>query len=404
MDNKYSVTEGESFNEEAPGILANDIGTSLTTVLVDDVQHGTLTLNADGSFTYEPEADFTGSDTFTYIANDGTLDSNIATVSINVNNQEAEAPIAVDDLYETELNSTLEISAEKGVLVNDSNLYGDELSAIFVDDVQHGTLTLNTDGSFTYESEADFTGLDTFTYMINNGTINSNIATVTITVTIQKVTLGTPVYVTPKQAQLPKDGTFDKGKAKIYGILGGKNLNLKKDKYSTPELIKGFWAKKCALYDKKAVKNGYATVINGKPQAKEVPLTVKGKTGGIKFEKQAQSVTLVPPEITSVTVSGNTINITGKFFGNKVPKVALEPATGGKLAKCKVDKKSYSNPEGRSDATVKAIYDTKKVTNGIYHLILDNKIGIGVVIDEEGNEVLPTVIIGPTPLNKEAHN
>src|SRR5207237_8716009 len=71
----------------APGVPGNDSdpnGNPLSAALVDDVSHGTLTLNVDGSFTYAPVAGFTGTDSFTYVANDGTVDSNVATVTITV--------------------------------------------------------------------------------------------------------------------------------------------------------------------------------------------------------------------------------------------------------------------------------------------------------------------------------
>src|SRR5205823_666516 len=71
----------------APGALGNDTdpeGSTLTAVLGTVPAHGTLTLNANGSFTYTPGADYNGADSFTYKANDGTLDSNVATVSLTV--------------------------------------------------------------------------------------------------------------------------------------------------------------------------------------------------------------------------------------------------------------------------------------------------------------------------------
>ena len=61
-----------------PGVLANDTdvdGDALTASLVTQPAHGTLSLNADGSFTYTPDANYNGADTFTYAANDGTADS-----------------------------------------------------------------------------------------------------------------------------------------------------------------------------------------------------------------------------------------------------------------------------------------------------------------------------------------
>ena len=66
------------------GVLDNDTdvdGDTLTAVLVAGPTNGTVTLNADGSFTYTPTGNFTGTDTFTYNANDGALDSNTATVT-----------------------------------------------------------------------------------------------------------------------------------------------------------------------------------------------------------------------------------------------------------------------------------------------------------------------------------
>ncbi len=71
----------------APGLLGNDSdidGDTLTAVLVSSVSHGTLTLNADGSFTYTAESGFAGTDSFSYKANDGTGDSAAATVTIKV--------------------------------------------------------------------------------------------------------------------------------------------------------------------------------------------------------------------------------------------------------------------------------------------------------------------------------
>jgi len=83
----YNMNQDTTLNVAAPGVLANDSdidGDTLHTVLVTDVAHGTLTLNADGSFSYTPAAHFTGVDTFTYQANDGTAGSNTVTVTIHV--------------------------------------------------------------------------------------------------------------------------------------------------------------------------------------------------------------------------------------------------------------------------------------------------------------------------------
>lgn len=81
----YSVTVGKTLTVAAPGVLGNDSdvnGNSLTASLVSGPSHGTLTLNANGSFSYKPSTSDTTS--FTYKANDGSADSNTATVSLTV--------------------------------------------------------------------------------------------------------------------------------------------------------------------------------------------------------------------------------------------------------------------------------------------------------------------------------
>jgi VCBS repeat-containing protein len=83
----YSTQADTTLNVAAPGVLGNDTdanGNPLTAVLNADVSHGSLTLNANGSFSYTPTTGFGGSDSFTYHANDGTDDSNVVTVSIEV--------------------------------------------------------------------------------------------------------------------------------------------------------------------------------------------------------------------------------------------------------------------------------------------------------------------------------
>ena len=148
-------------------------------MLVTGVSNGSLTLNTDGSFEYIPNADFNGTDTFTYQANDGVLNSDIATVTITVDPVN-DNPVAFNDQYTVNEDETLTIDAVDGVLENDTDIDGDALTSVFVTGVSNGSLTLNTDGSFEYTPNADFDGTDTFTYQANDGGLNSEIATVTI--------------------------------------------------------------------------------------------------------------------------------------------------------------------------------------------------------------------------------
>jgi hypothetical protein len=83
----YPVNEDGVLNVPAPGVLGNDTdpnGDPLTAIKQSDPTKGTLTFKSDGSFTYTPNPNVNGSDSFTYVANDGTQNSGAATVTINV--------------------------------------------------------------------------------------------------------------------------------------------------------------------------------------------------------------------------------------------------------------------------------------------------------------------------------
>jgi VCBS repeat-containing protein len=86
-DDSYSTAEDTPLTVAAPGVLGNDIDPDhdpLSAVLVSGPSHGTLTLNPDGSFTYTPATNYIGGDSFTYRASDGTLASELATVTLTV--------------------------------------------------------------------------------------------------------------------------------------------------------------------------------------------------------------------------------------------------------------------------------------------------------------------------------
>jgi hypothetical protein len=183
-DNAYNVDGGTTLTIPAPGILSNDMdddGDPLTAILGDSVSNGVLTLNADDSFDYTPNTGFIGQDAFTYVANDGEADSNVAIVLLNVlavctvpdlNNP----PVAEDDFYTIDEDTMLNGS----VVDNDTDLDGDPLTATLIDGTDFGVLFFNPDGTFTYTPMTDYFGEDTFTYIVNDGEDDSNLATVTI--------------------------------------------------------------------------------------------------------------------------------------------------------------------------------------------------------------------------------
>ena len=130
----------------AAGVLANDTDVDGDTLYRGarhrTPAHGTLALNADGSFTYTPAANYNGPDSFTYKANDGTADSNTATVTITVNAVN-DAPVATADSYSTDEDTPLSVGAP-GVLANDTDPEGSALNAVLVTGPAHGTASRST--------------------------------------------------------------------------------------------------------------------------------------------------------------------------------------------------------------------------------------------------------------------
>lgn len=184
VDDAYSTNEDEALVVTPIGVLTNDTDpekAKLTAALVAGAKNGVVTLNPNGAFTYVPNADFNGSDSFTYRANDGQADSGVATVRLTVAAVN-DAPTAADDAYSTVQGTPLNVFKAKGVLVNDSDVDGDMLAAAVVDPPKNGVLTLKPDGSFVYTPEGAFTGTDTFTYRASDGKLPSRPASVTITV------------------------------------------------------------------------------------------------------------------------------------------------------------------------------------------------------------------------------
>jgi VCBS repeat-containing protein len=91
------------------------------------------------------------------------------------------APVAADNSYNTSEDTALTVAAA-GVLGNDTDAEGDSLTASLVTGPAHGTLTLNTNGSFTYTPAANYHGSDSFTYRAYDGSAYSGVATVSLTV------------------------------------------------------------------------------------------------------------------------------------------------------------------------------------------------------------------------------
>ncbi len=185
LNDVYTTAEDTTLTVTAThGLLENDDdidGDRLTTTLENNVSSGTLALDADGSFVYTPTANFSGHDDFTYILSDSGGLTDTATVSITVTAVN-DPPVAAEDAYTTLEDTTLMVTATDGLLENDDDVDGDELTTTLESDVFSGTLALDADGSFAYTPTADFNGSDKFTYILSDGSLTDT-ATVAITVT-----------------------------------------------------------------------------------------------------------------------------------------------------------------------------------------------------------------------------
>ena len=279
-DDFYSTPEDIPLSVAAPGLRANDFppAASAKASKLTNPSNGTVVVNEDGSFTYTPNADFFGTDTFTYkltmpagsdtatvtitvgagndppvaqddtfsvdenspagtavgtvsatdvdsptlhfaitggntggafaidedsgaitVANQGPLDfeanpvftltvtvsdgqgSDTATITILLNDVN-DAPFAANDAYSATEDTLLVVPVATGLRANDFDQDGDPLTVIKLTDPANGVANVAADGSFNYQPNPNFAGTDMFTYRVSDGSTNSNVATVTITV------------------------------------------------------------------------------------------------------------------------------------------------------------------------------------------------------------------------------
>jgi hypothetical protein len=176
-------------NERNSGLLsivavdgdADDVGTAITTSA-----GGTLTVNANGGFSYTGPTTYAATDSFTYTESDGTSTS---TVTVTLDLTDA---LATDAVYTVSHDQTLTATAAAGLLTSASDADGNALTVTAINGdasaignaittAAGGSLTANADGSFTYTPPSGFVGDDYFTYTVSDG-ISTSTATVDIAV------------------------------------------------------------------------------------------------------------------------------------------------------------------------------------------------------------------------------
>ena len=195
MPDAYSTLEDTTLSVKllsTAGVLNNDRdpdGNPISAVGYTAPSNGTLTTNGSGEFTYTPNLNFNGIDSFTYRASDGSASSAPETVTITVRAANDD-PVVHDDSYSVPEDGILKVPASLGLLANDSDPDGDKLQVAWAFQglnpalpSQGSLATLDPDGSFIYRPDANFNGTDSFQYVLTDGTSNIGYGTVRIKIT-----------------------------------------------------------------------------------------------------------------------------------------------------------------------------------------------------------------------------
>jgi len=168
-----SVTTAEETAKLITLTATDANGNPLTYAIVTYPAHGVLSGTAP-NLTYTPALNYDGADSFTFEANDGTVDSAPATVTITVT--------AVNDApFATAQSVTVTEGIAKAITLAGADVEASALTYTIVTQPANGTLS-GTPPNVTYTSNASYVGPDSFTFKVNDGTYDSNIATVSITV------------------------------------------------------------------------------------------------------------------------------------------------------------------------------------------------------------------------------
>ncbi|MBD3322318.1 MAG: tandem-95 repeat protein [Chitinivibrionales bacterium] len=172
---EYAGTYGQLLSVNASqGVLANDSDVEDGTP--SKAEEGIATVNGDlgleetGAFTYMPDSGFSGVDSFTYYAVDSdSAASEITTVTIIVSALDNAPPVADDDSWLIDEDSSLALSIVDGPLANDSDPDSDALTLQLEDSTTYGDLQWDPDGSFNYTPPSNWSGTDSFTYVCSDG-------------------------------------------------------------------------------------------------------------------------------------------------------------------------------------------------------------------------------------------
>jgi len=269
--NVQSLTTDED-NQLAVTLTGSDLDDDiLTYIIVSNPSNGLLSGNAP-DITYTPDENYNGSDSFTFKVNDGIVDSDLATISITVDPIN-DSPVAYDQAISTTMDTSVEI------ILSASDVDGDELSYT-VGVPSNGGLSGQAP-NLTYTPNDSFSGEDSFTFKVNDGTVDSNTTMVSITVS-ESQTLETSVsIVMTKEIKTAGRNTFVWAEAEVTIDVEGAQVT-------------GHWENATSDIDSGLTDTGGVVIL---------------KSDQVKYKGKLITFIFV---VDSVTKDGNTYTVTGE--------------------------------------------------------------------------------------------
>jgi len=224
MTNNPPVAKPEyiTIQEDKPAsitLMASDLnGDRLTYHIVTGPSHGKLS-GTGPAITYTPESNYSGSDSFSFMVNDGTVDSNTASISLLVE--------AVNDLPIANHQSTMsKVDRSVSITLTGSDVDSDDLKYAIATQPGHGSLIFGSDfetnGKLTYTPKANFTGTDRFTFKLNDGDLDSAPAMVTLNLTPNHVPMAELQSVTTAEdtpTVINLTGSDPDGDTVVYSVV-----------------------------------------------------------------------------------------------------------------------------------------------------------------------------------------
>jgi hypothetical protein len=216
VDDGYGTAPGTPITVDPITNDSDPDGDPITVTGITPATNGTAVLNGDGTVTYTPDAGFIGTETISYTLSDGSL-TDTATITFTVSDEGGNlAPDAVDDMAATTIGTAVTVTP----ITNDSDPDGDPITVTGITPATNGTAVLNGDGTVTYTPDAGFTGIETISYTLSDGSLTDT-ATISITVSdgggggnlppdavddAATTVTGTPITVIPAANDSDPDG------------------------------------------------------------------------------------------------------------------------------------------------------------------------------------------------------